>query len=137
MKEPFNDVAAFIEVLVIRTRVGATLPGRDHRHPTRRDDRLSERIRVVGLITYDIFIRIPFDQRRSLRYIVAVSRCQEPPEGDPLITEGQMKFRRESATVASETCCVLSTFFFGAPAAEVWARTIVESTRSAESSPAS
>ena len=117
MKEPFYDVAAFIEVLVIRTRVGATVAGRDHRHPTRRDDLLSEGIRVVSLIAYDIFVRIPVDQRRSLRYIVAVARCQEPPQGDPVIAEGQMEFRCEPTAAASETCCLLSAFFFGAPAA--------------------
>lgn len=118
MKETFYDVAAFIECLVIRTRVCATVAGRDHRHPTRRDDLLSQRIRVVSLIASDIFIRIPFDQRRSLRYIVAVARCQDPPEGDPVIAEGQMKFRGESAVAASETCRFLSAFFFGAPAAD-------------------
>lgn len=118
MKETFYDVAAFIEFLVIRTGVCATVAGRDHSHPTRRDDLLSERIRVVGFIAYHIFIRIPFDQRRSLRYIVAVSRGQDPPEGDPVIAEGQMKFRGESAAAASETCRLLSSCFFGAPAAE-------------------
>ena len=47
MKETLYNVPEFIEDLVIRTRVGATLPGRDHSDSTRRDDRLSERIRVV------------------------------------------------------------------------------------------
>jgi len=119
MKEPFDDVPAFIEFLVIRTGVGATLPGRDHSNPTRRDDRLSERIRVVSLIAYDIFRRRgAFDQRRCLCDIVAVSRCQEPPQGDPVITQGQMEFRREATSRPSEGGCGLSAFFFGAPAAQ-------------------
>jgi hypothetical protein len=119
MKETFYDVAAFIEFLVIRTGVCATLAGRDHSHPTRRDDLVSERIRVVGLIAYHIFIRRDvFDQRRCLCDIVAISRCQDPPQGDPVIAEGQMKFRRESAARPSEGGCVLSSFFFGAPAAQ-------------------
>ncbi|MDE0554600.1 MAG: hypothetical protein OXI24_10320, partial [Candidatus Poribacteria bacterium] len=33
MKEPFNDVSAFIERLVIRAGVGATRPGWNHSHP--------------------------------------------------------------------------------------------------------
>ncbi len=38
--------------------------------------------------------------------------------GDPLITQRQMEFRRESPARSSERGCVLSAFFFGAPAAQ-------------------
>ena len=118
MKKAFNDVPAFIECLVIRPRLSATVPGRDHRHPTRRDDRLSERIRVVSLIAYHRLIRRhAFNQRRRLGDIVAIAGGQNPPQRDPVITQGQMEFRCESASSASESGCVLSAFFFGAPAA--------------------
>jgi len=93
MKEPFYDVAAFIEVLVIRTGIGATLPGRDHRHRTRRDDLFSKGIRVVGFIAYYTLIAMPLDQRRRLRYIVAVSRRQNQPQGHPGIAERKIQFR--------------------------------------------
>ena len=77
MKEPFYDVPAFIEFLVIRTRVGATVPGRDHRYPTRRDDLLSERIRVVGLIAYHRLIAIPLNQGKIYEY--ELFAMHEPP----------------------------------------------------------
>ena len=118
MKKAFNDVPAFIEVFVIRPRVCATVPGRDHRHPTRRDDPFSERIPVLTLIAYDrVITRHAFDQRRSLCDIVAVSSRQDPPQVDPVLAEGQMKFRRESTAHPFEgNGCVLSVFFLGAPA---------------------
>ena len=117
MKETLYDVPAFIEVFVIRTRVGATLPRGDDSDPTRRDDPLSKRIRVVSFIAYHRRIRISLDQRRRLCYIIAGARRQQPPERDPVIAERQMKFRSETAPAPSESCLILSAFFFGAPAA--------------------
>ena len=137
MKEPFNDVPTFIEILVIRSRLGATVPGWDHRHPTARDDLLSKRIRVVSFIAYHKLVTIPLDQPRRLRYIVAVSRGQNQPQGNPGIAERKIQFRGKSAPTSSEACSILSAFFFRAPAAQECARTIVESTRIAETSPAS
>lgn len=118
MKKPFNDVPAFIEVLVIRSRFGATVPGRDYSNPTPGDDPLSEGIRVVSFIGYHRLVAIPLDQRRCLRYIVAVSRGQNQPQGNPVLAERQIQFRRKAAPASSEARCVLSAFFFGAPAAQ-------------------
>ena len=83
MEEPFSDVPAFIEVLVIRTRVGATGARRDDSNATRRNDRLSERIRVIGFIRYDIFGRIVFDQCGCLRDIVAGVQMSRSIVGGP------------------------------------------------------
>ena len=69
--------------------------------------------------------------------IIAVSGYQNETQRDTGIAERQIQFRRKSASSSSECLCLLSSFFFGAPAAEACARMIVESMRIPEMAPAS
>ena len=132
------QVPAFIQLFIILTgKPRPPFARRDHRNRILGGDLRYKRIRVVGFIAYDIVITIVFKERRSLGNIITVSGYQNETQRDTGIAERQIQFRRKSASSSSECLCFLSSFFFGAPAAEACARTIVESMRIPEMSPAS
>ena len=140
MKKTFYNVAKFICHFVIRRRLNPAFPRANDRFCPLSSNLRSKGIRVVGSISNHVLTPVSMNQPGGLFDIMALSRRQDKTQGLKGITDGSIEFCRKAPS-ASTKCLgllvIVFCFFFGAPAAHEWARTIVLSIRQADISPAS
>ena len=138
MEKTLNDVSEFIQLFVISSVFKAVVPRSDNSESALSKDICSKGIRVIGSIgNHNSTIGVSSNQRRCLGHIMTCACRQDKTQWQKSITHGSIEFRGKTAVAATKCFSSLSSVFFGAPAADACARTIVESTRSAEISPAS
>src|SRR6516225_5856416 len=128
--EPLGEVPILVAVPVVVPLLGTVLQAGDHRLGPLRLDRLGDGSAVVALVGDDHLDRRSFDQSLSLRHVGSLSRRQDQLDGQSQAADGAVDLGSEAAPAASESLFVLAAGavpFFFAPAAQGWARMIVES----------
>ena len=128
--EPLGQVAVLVAVPVVVPLHGSVLQAGDHRLRPLRLDRRDDRLAVIALVGDDDLRRRALDQGPGLRHVGRLARREGQLDRQPEAADGAVDLRPESAAAAAEGLLALTAGavpFLGAPAAQGWARMIVES----------
>ncbi len=125
VEKTFDQMPFFVDVFVILSLLLAIPAGRNHRLGFIFSDFLQEIRRIIRTVSNHTFKIIAVYQIFSLSNVMPLAARQEKPQW---VAQGiyiGMDFGAESSPAASERLLGLTAFFWGAPAAQGWARTTV------------
>jgi hypothetical protein len=103
-----------------------TMPaGWDYRHGTGLPDYLKKGVGVKAPVGDDVITRVPGKQSLSLGNVVALASSKPKAQGVAQSIYTDVDFGAEPAPAAAQRLGFLAPLFWGAPAAQEWARTMV------------
>lgn len=104
-EEPFDQIAAFVDMPVERARVESVGARRKYSLTALCRDGLDKSIRVVALVCHDEFGRLILDQRRSLLDIGDLTRGEDDPQWIAQGIDGDMQFGGQSTPATDRLPC--------------------------------
>ena len=120
-----NQMSLPITPLVVLTRRFGVSLRRDHCFRTAGGDFIQKIVRAVAAVGQHILELKVNNQIVCFDNIMALSSGQIQAQRIAQAIHSHMDFGAEAASTASQGLCLLSAVFWGAPAAQAWARTIV------------
>ena len=126
VKEAFDEVALFVESLVVGERRAAIEFGRDDRLSLACKDSFAQVIGVITLVGDDRFGRKTLDQGVRLGNIVALAWPEQQADGIAESVGRDVDLRAQPTAGAVKALGIRPPLAIRAPAACWWARTIVE-----------
>jgi len=127
IEKSFNKVAVFVNMVIVFSANNAVFPAGNDRLGVSRRNAYDKGAGVVSLVSHNSQGIKSIDQGLSLRYVRSFAASQKQTNRIFQSIHRSMNFCRQSATQAAD---VLRPFFFWAPAACWWARTMVLSIKS-------
>ena len=125
--EALHQMALPVQLLVILPHGLAVCRGWNHWDSPATRYQQEESIGIISLVRNHIFSGIVSDQVVPLRDVVALPSRQLETQGITQSIHAYMDFGAEAAPAAAQSLGRLTALFFEAPAAQGWARTMVES----------
>jgi len=125
VNEALNQMPFLVEIGVIITLLLAIFPGwndRCHSHP---NHELNKVVRIIGPVSNQVFTLKANRQACCLGDIMPLTAGQGKAQRIPQGIHAHVDFGAEPASASSKCLDSLSTVFWGAPAAQGWARTTV------------
>ena len=127
IEKSFNEVAVFVNMVIVFSPNDTVFPAGDDRLCVSRRNTDDKRVGVVSLVSHNRQGIKSINQGLGLRYVRSFATSQKQTNGISQSIHRSMDLCRQSATRTSD---VLRPFFFWAPAACWWARTMVLSMKS-------
>jgi hypothetical protein len=129
VEETLDQVPFFVEMTIIFTLLFAVLARRDYRLSLFFGNLLQKIIRIVRTICNHPFKIEIGDQVSSLSNVMSLSTRQEKTQRIAQGIYAGVNLGAEATSAASQRLGFLTTVFWGAPAAQGWARTTVLSNK--------
>ena len=127
IEKSFNEVAVFVNMVIVFSPNDTVFPAGDDCLCVSSHNAYDKRVGVVSFVSHNRQGIKSIDQGLGLRYVCSFAPGQKQTNGISQSIHRSMDFCRQSATRTSD---VLRPFFFLAPAACWWARTMVLSMKS-------
>ena len=127
IEKSFNEVAVFVNMVIVFSPNNAVFSAGDDRLCVSRRNADDKRVGVVSLVSHNRQSIKSINQGLGLCYVRSFATSQKQTNGISQSIHRSMNLCRQSATRTSD---VLRPFFFWAPAACWWARTMVLSMKS-------
>lgn len=129
VEETFDQMPLLVEVKVIFPRLFAVLTGRDHRFGCLLGNLIQESFCIIpSVCDHPLKIEVR-NQAFRLADVVALACRQQKAKGVAQGIYTGVDLGAEPSPAASEGLAGLPASFFGAPAAQGWARTMVLSSK--------